>query len=67
MDCADGSQVHVFDDKPWNGCLDRGSYRFNCPLTYKPCEQMREDGKEFICDPTCEDFGGLRKTCTHFI
>ena len=54
--CLDGKTV----DK-WNGCINRGSVRVQCPKGYYPCNQLRDNGKEFMCGKTCNNNGGKRE------
>ena len=57
--CADGHTAGK-----WNGCIERGSYRIQCPSGTKPCNRLRKgtQGKEFTCGTTCSSQGGVR-TC----
>ena len=54
--CLDGKSA----DK-WNGCIDRGSVRVQCPQGFYPCNKLRDNGKEFICGEDCSNSGGKRE------
>ena len=71
-ECADGALVEVTKDADgveyWNGCLDRGSTIFRCPVPYVPCQSRRKDqygvdSRDFECALTCEHKGGKRQSC----
>merc|ERR1712060_415135 len=62
IQCADGEEVEVTDGS-LEGCTSRGSHIFRCPFPLIPCENLKENGKEFQCDKTCSEKGGKRKTC----
>ena len=52
--CADGKT-----GAQWNGCVNRGVDRLQCPKGFYPCNQLNSNG-QFHCDPTCKDNGGKR-------
>jgi len=62
LECVDGSLA-----RKWAGCAAKGILRFRCPYPNIPCEGMRivrgKKTKEFMCDTTCERYGGKRKSC----
>merc|ERR1719431_1141415 len=53
--CADGKTGVL-----WDGCVDRGSTRVQCPKGYYPCNQLKANGKVFHCDTSCDGYGGKR-------
>ena len=58
LKCSDGELA----DK-WDGCVDRGSKRVQCPYPFIPCNQLKSNG-EFKCGRSCSSFGGKRTDCT---
>jgi len=56
LECANGKM----GDR-WDGCIDQGSVRVRCPKGHYPCNELRNNGKEFKCSTTCEKQGGKRE------
>ena len=55
--CSDGSV-----ENKWDGCVDKGSVRVQCPKGFVPCNKLRDNGVEFKCGTDCSRNGGQR-TC----
>ena len=53
--CSDGSV-----ENKWDGCVDKGSVRVQCPKGFVPCNKLRDNGVEFKCGTDCSRNGGQR-------